>query len=238
METRTVDTTILLHVAVVHLTCNITERLLDRVRTIVTIPVNTFINKFYTEHLLHEEARLDLPTYEDSDIRKQFSSVLSPSGSCIAWMAIEEWTSLATSIISVIFQLSVLFTVLRDQQDGFLLMILGASQSIFQWFSSRKAVVSPLLWGANTTNTEYLRMRGLKNLCEVALHRKELVAGDLGEYITEQYLESARSTGNDACGFMELYALHCAKKRLSHLDPARHSKTNDGAPRPCITLPC
>lgn len=179
--------------------------------------MNIFIKQFYAERLLHEAARLDLPTSEDSDIRRQFSSALSPSDSSIAWKAIEASTSFATSVISVVLQLSVLFTVLREQQDGFLLMILGSSQAIFQWYSTRKSMFRPSVWGANTTNKDYIRMRGLKGLCDYASHRKELVAGNLGEYITEQYHESAQSVGNDAGGFLELHRLHFSKKRLSFM---------------------
>jgi hypothetical protein len=119
-------------------------RLLESVQSIVTIPMSIFIKQFYAERLLHEAARLDLPTYEDSDIREQFLSALSPSGSSIAWKAIETLTNFATSVICVVFQLSVLFTVLREQQDGFLLMILGSSQAIFQWYSARKSMFKPL----------------------------------------------------------------------------------------------
>ncbi|KAG2743753.1 P-loop containing nucleoside triphosphate hydrolase protein [Suillus brevipes Sb2] len=217
METRTVNTTLLIHVVLGHLECKVTTRLLESIRSIVIIPMNIFIKQFYAEHLLHEAARLDLPTYEDSDIQRHFSSALSPSGSGIAWKAIETSTIFATSVISVIFQLSVLFTVLREQQDGFLLMILGSSQTIFQWYSTRESMVKPLVWGAKTTNKDYIRMRGLKGLCDYVLHRKELVAGNLGEYITEQYHESARSVGNDAGSFSELHRLHFKKKNLGFI---------------------
>ncbi|KAG1770215.1 P-loop containing nucleoside triphosphate hydrolase protein [Suillus occidentalis] len=217
METRTVNTTLLIHVVVGHLTCKVTTRLLESVQSVITIPMSIFIKQFYAERLLHEAARLDLPTYEDSDIRRQFSFALSPSGSSIAWKAIETSTNHATSAISVVLQLLVLFTVLREQQDGFLLMVLGSSQAIFQWYSTRESMVKPLVWGANTTNKHYIRMRGLKGLCDYASHRKELIAGNLGEYITEQYHESAQSVGNDAGSFPELHRLHFKKKSLSFM---------------------
>jgi CRISPR/Cas system endoribonuclease Cas6 (RAMP superfamily) len=143
METRTANTTILTHVAVGHLTCKVTTRLLHYIRSFIAIPMHISIKQFYTEHLFHEAARLDLPTHEDSDIKSQFSSAMSSSGGSVAWKAITASTSLVTSVIQVVLQLLVLFTVLREQQDGFLLMILGSSQSIFQWHNARKANFRP-----------------------------------------------------------------------------------------------
>ncbi|KAG2345392.1 P-loop containing nucleoside triphosphate hydrolase protein [Suillus weaverae] len=215
METHTVNTTILIHVAVAHLTCKVTTRLLYHARSHIAVLMNISIKQFYAERVLHEAARLDLPTYEDLDIQRQFASVLSSSGSSIAWNAIDASISFATTVISVVFQLSVLFTVLREQQDGFLLMIIGSSQPIFQWYSTRKAIFRPSVWGASTTNKDYIRMQGLKDLCDYLSHRKELVAGNLDEYITKQYHDSAQSIGGDAGSLLELLTLHSMKKRWS-----------------------
>lgn len=143
METRTVNTTILIHVAVGHLTCKVTTHLLESIRNIVAIPMDISISQFYDERLLHNVAHLDLPTHEDPVICRQLSSDLSYSSGSVAWKAIEASTSLATSVIGVVFQLSVLFTVLREQQDGFLLMILGSSQHIFNWYNTQKARFRP-----------------------------------------------------------------------------------------------
>ncbi|KAG1777301.1 P-loop containing nucleoside triphosphate hydrolase protein [Suillus placidus] len=215
METHTVNTTILIYVAVAHLTCKVTTRLLHYARSNVAVLMNISIKQFYAERVLHEAARLDLPTYEDLDIQRQFASVLSSSGRSIAWNAIDASINFATTVISVVFQLSVLFTVLREQQDGFLLMIIGSSQPIFEWYSTRKAIFRPSVWGANTTNKDYIRMKGLKGLCDYLSHRKELVAGNLGQYITKQYHDSAQSIGDDAGSFLELHSLHVMKKRWS-----------------------
>ncbi|KAG1814414.1 P-loop containing nucleoside triphosphate hydrolase protein [Suillus subaureus] len=217
METRTVNTTALIHVAVGHLTCQVTTRLLHYARNTIVIPMNISIKRFYAERVLHEVVRLDLPTYEDSNISRQFASALSSSGSSIAWKAIQASTSSAMTVISVVFQLSILFTILWEQQDGFLLIVLGSSRSIFQWYSTQKSMARPSVWGANTTNKDYIRMRGLKGLCDALSHRKELVAGNLGEYITEQYHELAQSIGDDAGDFFDLHKLHFMKKHLGFM---------------------
>jgi hypothetical protein len=156
METRTVNTTILVHVAVGHLTCKVTTRLLHYVRSIVTISMNMSIERFYAERLFHEAARFDLPTYDDSDILRQFSRASSSSGYSIAWKAIAVSTRYATLAISFVCQWSVLYTVLREQQDGFLLVILGSSQSIFQWYGTRKAMLRPS--GRSTLDVMNIRL--------------------------------------------------------------------------------
>jgi hypothetical protein len=43
-----------------------------------------------------------------------------------------------------------------------------------------------LVWAATTTNNDYIRMQGLTILNHDSSHRKELVAGNLGEYITSR----------------------------------------------------
>jgi hypothetical protein len=58
-------------------------------------------------------------------------------------------------------------------------------------------------------------MEGLRNLATEPSHRKELVAGNIDEYITSQFRESARRVGDDAGEFGVLHQIHSMKKRLS-----------------------
>jgi ABC-type multidrug transport system fused ATPase/permease subunit len=58
-------------------------------------------------------------------------------------------------------------------------------------------------------------MEGLRNLATEPSHRKELVAGNIDEYITSQFRESAQRVGDDAGEFRVLHQIHSMKKRLS-----------------------
>jgi ABC-type multidrug transport system fused ATPase/permease subunit len=58
-------------------------------------------------------------------------------------------------------------------------------------------------------------MQGLKHLVDNPSHRKEVVAGNLSEYVTAQFRESAKRVGDDAGEFPELRRAHIIKDRLS-----------------------
>jgi len=54
-------------------------------------------------------------------------------------------------------------------------------------------------------------MRGLRVLGLDYSHHKELIAGNLGEYIASQFRESAERVGDDAVDFDEAYEAHSMK---------------------------
>ncbi|KAG1825441.1 P-loop containing nucleoside triphosphate hydrolase protein [Suillus subaureus] len=220
IESRTVDTTVLIHVAVGRVACTVATRLLQYARSRIVIPINMSIKQFYAGHIFHSMARLDVPTFEDSAVQRQLESAwASPWGTSIAWQTIQSSTNVVMTVIRLLSQISVLFTVLREQQDGPLLAVLSFSQSIFQWYSTSKGVFGSLakhvVWAATTTNGDYVRMQGLKHLVDNPSHRKEVVAGNLSEYVTAQFRESAKRVGDDAGEFPELRRAHTIKDRLS-----------------------
>ncbi|KAG2364745.1 hypothetical protein BDR07DRAFT_1450146 [Suillus spraguei] len=216
IETRTVDTAVLIHVAVGRVACTVATRLLQYARSRIVIPINMSIKQFYAGHIFHSMARLDVPTFEDSAVQRQLESAwASPWGTSVAWETVQGSTNVVMTVIRLLSQISVLFTVLREQQDGPLLAILSFSQSIFQWYSTSKGVFGSLVWAATTTNEDYIRMQGLKHLVDNPSHRKEVVAGNLGEYVTAQFRESAKCVGDDAGEFQELRRAHAVKDRLS-----------------------
>ncbi|KAG1825435.1 P-loop containing nucleoside triphosphate hydrolase protein [Suillus subaureus] len=220
METRTVDTAVVIHVAVGRVTCAVASHLLRHIQSRIRIPVNMSIKQFYARHIFHSMARLDLPTFTDSAVQKQldFAAQHRVLGTSLAWEAIQGLTNLVATATSMFSQLFVLFTVVRKQQDGPLLVILGFSQSMLRWYGTRPSVPGFFgmgVWAATTTNKDYIRMQGLRVLSDAPSHRKELVAGNLGEYITSQFCESAQRLGEDAGEFGEMYEAHSIRKRLS-----------------------
>ncbi|KAG1746811.1 P-loop containing nucleoside triphosphate hydrolase protein [Suillus lakei] len=217
METRTVDMTAVFHVAVGRIACAVATHLLACAQDRIMIPINMSIKQFYASHIFHSMVRLDAPTFADPATQNQlgFASHQGARGSSTAWETVRELTSLAMSIISTLSQLLVLFTVLWKQQDGPLLAILGFSLSMFRWYGTRLVPnFDQGIWAATTTNEDYIRMQGLTILSGAPSHRKELVAGNLGEYITSQFRESAQRLGDDAGEFNELDTARFTKKRL------------------------
>ncbi|KAG2034310.1 P-loop containing nucleoside triphosphate hydrolase protein [Suillus americanus] len=215
-HTVDVDSTVLVHVAVGHLAWKITARLLRQVRLLIMEgPMDMSIKQLYTVHMLRSVVRIDVPTSQDSAVSRQVESALPPWGdNNAAWKTVQLLTNTLTMIISMISQLLVMFTVLREQQDGLLLMIVGISQYIIVTFT-RNNISSSLVWAATTVNQDYIRMQGLKDLGRNFFYRKELVAGNLGEYVTSQFCKSAQRVGHDANEFTESRRVHSSKGRLS-----------------------
>ncbi|KAG2343934.1 P-loop containing nucleoside triphosphate hydrolase protein [Suillus weaverae] len=185
METRTVDTTVLVHFAVAHLICTFAMRFLRYSRSCITPPLSLYIKQFYHGRMFHSAVRLDLP----ADITKIFISLLS--------------------------QLLVLITVMWEQQDGLLLVVLSFLQYILPWDSTGLAMVRSLVWAATTTNNDFIRMQSLINLVTGSSHRQELVAGNLGEFVGAQFREAAQRVGHDAVVFPELKQFRSFKDCLS-----------------------
>ncbi|KAG1874120.1 P-loop containing nucleoside triphosphate hydrolase protein [Suillus tomentosus] len=134
-----------------------------------------------------------------SGIQKQFNSATNQrtAGISPGWEVFRRLASLATTTTSMLSQLFILFTILRKQQDGPLLVILGFSQSMLGWYMtqpSRDTFSGMGVWAATTTNNDY-----------------ELIAGNLGEYIASQFRESAERVGDDAVDFDEAYEAHSMK---------------------------
>ncbi|OJA13412.1 hypothetical protein AZE42_05944 [Rhizopogon vesiculosus] len=216
IETRTVDTTVLIHVAAGRIACTIASRILQYAKSRITFPLNMSIKQFYAGHIFRSMARLDVPTFEDSITQRQLQSAwTAPWGSSVAWATVQMATGIVMTVIRLVSQLSVLFAVLREQQDGPLLAVLSFSQSLFTWYSARKSVFDSLVWAATTTNEDYIRMQGLKHLVNDPPHRKELVAGNLDEYVTTQFCEASQRVGDDAGDFHELSRAHSIKDSLS-----------------------
>ncbi|KAG1908605.1 P-loop containing nucleoside triphosphate hydrolase protein [Suillus fuscotomentosus] len=216
METPTIDTTVVIHVAVGRVTCAVASHLLKHIQRRMEIPINISIRQFYARHLFHSTARLDLPTFTDSAVQLQFDSVTNSRTmhTSLAWQAVHRLASLTTMTTGMLSELFVLFTILRKQQNGPLLVILGFSQSMFRWYrkQSWRHNFDMGVWAATTTNNDYIRTQGLRILGFSPSHRKELVAGNLSEYITSQFCESASRLGDDAGRFREVYEAHSMGK--------------------------
>lgn len=211
METQTADSTVLVNVAAGHLVCVVATRFLKRARRCIMPPLHKCIRKFYRERIFNSLICLDLPAYGES------VSTLGPMVSYdwvsrVAGQTLVTLMDIATTVLRVLSQFLVLITVLQEQQDGLLLALLTLLQPIFSWNDSRKTVARSLVWAAATANEDYVRMEGMCRLNDSNFHRKELVAGNLSEYIAAQFHESAARVGDDAVDFSDLLEQTCSVK--------------------------
>jgi hypothetical protein len=140
-----VDTAVLIQVAVGRVACSIASRILQYVQSRIMTPLNMSIKQFYARHIFRSMARLDVPTFEDPAVQRQLDATRStPWSSSVAWSTVCMTTGIAMTVIRLVSQLSVLFTVLREQQDGPLLAILSFSQSLFDWYNARLGMFDSL----------------------------------------------------------------------------------------------
>lgn len=215
METRTADSTLLVHVAAGHLACTVATRFLRHARRFIIPPLHKSIKRFHMERIFNSLTCLDLPAYQELASIESSKSISHSWASVVAFRTVVMSMNITTTVICLLSQSLVLITTLREKQDGLLLVVLSLLQSIFYWHHTRKTVARSLAWVAATVNEDYVRMRGLYNLVGDYMHRKELVAGNLGEYIAAQFHESAERIGDDAVDFPDLEQTYSVKDSLS-----------------------
>ncbi|KAF8876487.1 P-loop containing nucleoside triphosphate hydrolase protein [Infundibulicybe gibba] len=226
VDERTVDKRLLFEVAIGRLVSSIIGRLLRYSKRRLTIPLNVRIKQFYSVHMFHAMARLDVPTFDDAAVQRQLEqSFPQNSRSSIAWDTVVTVLHLASTILQLTSQLSVLVGVLQGQQDGPLLAVLSFSHALFQWSTTRKPFMSAGVWAATTKDADYIRMEGMKRAVSDSSHRKEIVAGSMWEYLLSQYRESIAKIGDRAGDFFEAASAHRTRDRLSFVsliqDPFR-----------------
>lgn len=139
VEHRVVDKNLLIRVASGRVACTIASRVINHYQNKVQIPLNKRIKQYYSTHIFHSMARLDVPTFDDPAVQRQLESAWSTSGrSSVCWETVQMFSGVISTLIRLFSQVSVLVTVLHDQRDGALLTILSFGESIFQWVSARK----------------------------------------------------------------------------------------------------
>lgn len=207
VDHRTVDKELLVQVASGRIACAIVSRLLNHCKSRVQTPLDKRIRQYYSTHIFHSMSRLDVPTFEDPAVQQQMEAAWSTSGrSSVCWETIQMTSSVASTLIRLFSQVSVLISVLYNQRDGPLLTILSFGDSIFQWVSARRRFIDTggmfhwllcfnifkvySVWAATSTNEDYLRMEGMKRVVNDPVHRQEIVAGNMSEYLTKRKPDS------------------------------------------------
>lgn len=195
------DTNLLIRVAGGRVACTVFARLLSHCQSRVQIPLNKRIKQYYSIHIFHSMARLDVPTFDDPAVQRQMESAWSSTGrSSVCWETVQMAAGVMSTLIKLLSQVSVLIAVLHDQRDGALLTLLSFGESIFQWTSARRrftdtggkrlpplpdqSLIFSSVWAATSNNEDYLRMEGMKRVIDDPIHRKEMVVGNMSKTLT------------------------------------------------------
>ncbi|KAI0743363.1 hypothetical protein C8Q80DRAFT_1106739 [Daedaleopsis nitida] len=216
IDTRTVDKTELLRICTARLACSLACRVLKIVMAQVQKPLIHRTRRRFEVLLFYARARLDLPTYESTNIRRQLDDASQEFlGRSVAWQALEKIVIVIRTGLQLTAQTAVLWEVLSHQRDGILLAILSLSSQGAYWLSTLGAFETARVWAATTTNEDYIKMMGWKRVVRETIHRKELVAGNLWQYAWSEFKKASERVGDSYGDFQELEREHRFGERFS-----------------------
>ncbi|KAJ7051170.1 P-loop containing nucleoside triphosphate hydrolase protein [Mycena amicta] len=208
VERRSIDRNILFKVAGSRLGCSMAARFLSYGANRLHRPLNERIRQYYSVQSFSARARLDVPTYSDASVLRQLDQSQTSSRTSLAWNSVVETLRVFSTVVELVSQFSVLITMLHDQRDGVLLATLNFAQVLFQRQTRTRTWGGPPgVWAATTRDTDYLRTMGMAKLVHQQLHRQEIVAGGLGEYLISSYRQTAQRLGEHATDFYSAFQI-------------------------------
>jgi len=204
MENRTVDKELLLYASAGRLGCALAGYTLHYFKSSVEFPLNLKIREHYSIHIFESMARLDVPTFDDPLVQTRLDTATTSSRSShsLAWDTITVTIAILTAIVRLVSQLSVLVKVVGGQRDGIVFVVMHFGQEllrnnsktgfdlfytkglyIYAWSTSLNLIVRKA-WAATTTDRQYVKLQGLKRTVNDHSHRKEVVAGNLENFLS------------------------------------------------------
>ncbi|KAF9072268.1 P-loop containing nucleoside triphosphate hydrolase protein [Rhodocollybia butyracea] len=203
IEKRTVDKQLLFKVAASRVACSLGEVILQHFSRVISRPLNTRIKQYYNIHMFGALARLDVPTYNDPSIQRQheqaFPSTDLPQS--VVWKTVVGSVNLGSTVVMLISQLTVMFRVLKDQHDGPLLAFLSLLNSVMSWNYYSQSLFGLGVWAATTRNADFIKLSGLRKAIGHPAHRKEIVTGNMWEYMHSEYRRCVTTLGEDTGEF-------------------------------------
>ncbi|KAF8508693.1 P-loop containing nucleoside triphosphate hydrolase protein [Gautieria morchelliformis] len=195
IDSRSVDPALLLRVFGYKCACGIAQYLTQLISNWAVTLLSESMRSHYSEHILQAHIRLDVPSYDDPSVRGQLIS--SREDRNVAWDAINISTIIGSTLLRLISQFTVLITVLRGHPDSMLLASLSFADPILDFVRQRTSYLGGT-WAATCRSQDFLRMEGFRKLAETAEHRKELVAGNLQNYIVSEFKAARDRIGIDS----------------------------------------
>ncbi|TFK85028.1 P-loop containing nucleoside triphosphate hydrolase protein [Polyporus arcularius HHB13444] len=204
VETRTVDKERLLRIAAGRIACTTAGFFFERIQRTVEKPLNAHIRRWWALHCFHAYARLDYPTYNKTEVKRQLQDTTDDYyGQSVVWRTLELVTDIVSIITRLVAQTLVLVQVLRGQPDGPLLAVLTLSAEVVVYAARMPVFQSARIWLARTVNDDFMKMKAWKNVVRDSSHRKEFVAGNLGEHATAEFKKASERVGDKDADWSE-----------------------------------
>lgn len=131
VDKRTVDTDHLIRIAAGRVLCAAVEQILESASWKVSTALNGRIKRFYSPHIFHSVARLDVPTWDEPVVSAQIEAVMPKDSKTIAWAAITSLVQTGSTFVRLFSQTVILMGILREQKDGLLLPLLSFASDAF-----------------------------------------------------------------------------------------------------------
>lgn len=90
---------------------------------------------YYSSHVFHAVARLDLPTWDDPAVSSQITALFPPSQLTVSWAVILTFVNTVSAVVRMCSQTVILFGVLRGQKDGFSFALLTFSSNLISYLN-------------------------------------------------------------------------------------------------------
>ncbi|KAH9060046.1 HlyB/MsbA family ABC transporter [Lactarius vividus] len=220
IDNRAVDTHFLFRVAGGRALCTAADHVLYYVLAEVSASLEARSQLFYSRRIFHSMARLDVPTWDDPAVSSHISALFAKfnDSDAVAWTAITTLTETGSAFLRMFSEAAVLFGVLQGQGDGSLLVLVSLVSDAVSFFAFKGGFSLGNTWAATTRDGDYIKMEGLNRVVSDAKHRKELVAGGLDEFLTEEYCSLADRLRGRAKNFWSAYS---SSRRNETFEPIR-----------------
>ncbi|KAI0716191.1 P-loop containing nucleoside triphosphate hydrolase protein [Cerioporus squamosus] len=198
VETRTIDTNQLLLICAGRLACTFVHLVLYNTLTKAENTLNARIRRWFSLHQFRAYARLDLPTYGRRDVQSQLAASSDDYfGRTVVWQTLKTVMDIVSTTAQLVAESFVLANALRGQPDGLLLAGVTMISETVPLLSQFDVFSVATASAVNTRNKDYVKMCGWKKAVKQEKHRKELVAGNLGEYATSEFKAVTETLGDD-----------------------------------------
>ncbi|KAI0257854.1 P-loop containing nucleoside triphosphate hydrolase protein [Gloeopeniophorella convolvens] len=180
--------------------CSLAHCLLERADGWLYLAFDDFVKRYYAQYAFEHIARVDLPTFMDPLVSQQLNAVSLRYGFCSVGRTIDNLLRSGCNVFVLFAQVSVLLTILHEQRIGVVLSLATCFCHLVICILSQKEIshsnLDGLSYAATTRNQDYIKSEGLKQLVSDGEHRQEIVAGGLGQYLTNHFLELNARLGN------------------------------------------
>jgi hypothetical protein len=130
LDKNTLDTRFLLRVVCGRALCSAAGHLLYHASSSLSSALNRRCGQYYSTHIFHAMARLDVPTWDDPAVASQITGLFPRSPHNISWGVIMTFVDSVSAVVRMILQTVILYSVLRGQRDGLLFALLTLSSNL------------------------------------------------------------------------------------------------------------